>query len=244
MLIKKQKFSDLVTDLGVEEEDFLEESPKDTIHRALESHNLTHSLAPDKDAIMQEIQEEGEEIIRRSQEEAERIIQSAEEQVRERLDSAVKEKFKSLEDLEKKALNEIESILNSKKEAVHESQGLIIDLATELASKIINRRVREDSSILTSTLKEIIDGMLLNPEESLKLNIVVNPKDAQIAQKFADDLQNKSTGNTECNVKSDDSIAEGSCIVETPNGSMDLNFSTQLQIFKERMKAESSDQNS
>lgn len=239
MLIKKQKFSNLLNELGVDEEDSIEESPREAITRTLESHNFAEGI--DKDALLEEIQEEGEEIIRKSKEEAERIINSAEEQVQEKLESAMKEKFKDLQELEQKALDEIENILNTKKEIVHESQELIIDLATDLAAKIINRKVKEDSNILISTLKEVVDSMLLNPEESLKINLVVNPDDSQIAQKFADELQNKSNNNTECNVRSDSSIALGSCIVETPNGSMDLNFSTQLQIFKDRMKAESSE---
>ncbi|MDJ0626368.1 MAG: FliH/SctL family protein [Candidatus Caenarcaniphilales bacterium] len=235
MLIKNKIFSNLTSEFGVIEEEQIEEEAQDIVAKTLSSYenNSTESGA-DKETLLKEIQSEGEEIINRSREEAQGIIDSAEKRIQEEIDKAIEEKLSNFDDLEKKALAEIESLMNTKKEIVQESQKTIVDLSIELAAKIIGKKVKEDPSILQAALQEVIDQMLLNPDESIKLNFIVNPRDERAAKNFSEDLEKKSNS-IEINVKTDESIMEGSCIAETPSGSLDLNFSTQLQIFKERM---------
>jgi flagellar assembly protein FliH len=237
MLIKKKLFSELYAAFGVHEEEADIESPQDTVSRAIEEHGFLSGSPGDTDreTLLDEIRQEGEEIIRKSQEEAEQIINAADSQVRERIDSALEEKFKTFDELESRALKELETLLNSQKEVIQDSEKQIIEIAVELASKIVNKTVKEDSSILKNTLRGIVDDMMLSPDETLKINFVVSPLDKAIAEEFAQDMQSKSKQSSEFNVKTDEAISQGSCIIETASGSMDLNFATQLEMFKQRM---------
>ena len=146
------------------------------------------------------------------------------------------EKENNFKSLENKALEEVENIVKLQKNIIVKSKETIINLAVQLASKLINKQVSEDKSILENLIKSAINDLSMNSdEESLKMNIAVNPAEIDLAQQFIQNLMEINHGKLELTASGNKEINLGSCILEMPSGSVDLNFSSQMQLFKEKL---------
>lgn len=238
MLIKKNIFNELSTEYEVHEEE-----ASDAMTRASNIFPMKGSSdssiklpAFDKESFLDEARREADEIIEAAQREAGEIINDSKDRLKEEVDKALAKKNAKLDELEQRAIREVEDLLNAERNLVAESKVLIMDLATQLAGKIINKTVKEDSSILENMLQETVDEMVLNSQDNLKVCLLVNEKDLSVAQKFAERMTQKSD-NLEASAKADESVSRGSCVLETSSGAIDLNFATQLQLFKERFLA-------
>ncbi len=242
MLIKKNIFKDIA-------------SINSNLPSEEESHNLNEDFIDEKELSQNEnnnadlnereaallarlnaVKEESKQIIDNAKQKAQQITETANETLQEKMKEFLAEKENSFNSLESKALEEVENIVKLQKNIIVQSKETIINLAIQLASKLINKEVSEDKSILENLIKSAINDLSMNSdEESLKMNIAVNPADLDLAQQFIENLMEINHGKLELTASGNKEISLGSCILEMPSGSVDLNFSSQMQLFKEKL---------
>jgi flagellar assembly protein FliH len=112
----------------------------------------------------------------------------------------------------------------------------LVDLATELARRIIHREVLLDASLVTSQAEEAVQKIL----EREKLIIRVNPADEQIMKAHKPSLMAMFDGIDKIEVIGDPSIEQGGCIVETHMVKVDAQPESQLQAAKRALAPEES----
>jgi len=241
MLIKKNIFKDIASinsNLPLEDEshnlneDFIDE-------KELSQNNNNDDLNEREAALLAKlnaVKEESRQIIDNAKQKAQQITEAANETLKEKMKEFLAEKENNFKSLENKALEEVENIVKLQKNIIVKSKETIINLAVQLASKLINKQVSEDKSILENLIKSAINDLSMNSdEESLKMNIAVNPAEIDLAQQFIQNLMEINHGKLELTASGNKEINLGSCILEMPSGSVDLNFSSQMQLFKEKL---------
>lgn len=234
MLIKRKVYQDLAINHEVNEEE--EESVIESkILHAQDTHS-GQSKYPifNKNTLLEEAQKEAEAIIEKAKDEADNILQSVKSRASEEVKSFVHKKEKKINELEGKVMKELENLMNLQKNLVMESKPVIVDIAISLAQKLIDNEIKTNPQIVETLFRQTIDQMMMNGNDSLKAVFVVNPRDLEIAQKFINSMSQQGT-QVDINLKEDVQIAPGSCIVETSSGSLDLNFSSQLELFREKV---------
>ena len=188
-----------------------------------------------EEKVIDNANKRAEEIINVGQEEAKQIIENSKNQIQAELKRLSAEKYVEWEEIENRAIQELDNFGKAKTNLIEESKMVLVEIATELTSKLIKKKVSEDTSILEKLLRETIDEMLLSSEEINKFILKVNSADLSTAEKFAASMRERSGNRIELSVEENSDIMQGSCIVDSTSGSMDLNFSSQLELFKQKM---------
>lgn len=145
------------------------------------------------------------------------------------------EAFSLLEKREKELLDQIASINELKSELVFESKEMFIDLVIKLTEKLLRKKIKENPTTIEFMIEEALSEMSIDPDQATKLSLRVNPEDKDAATALAEELYKKTNSKLDIRVAEDESISLGSCFLEGSSGSIDLNFSSQLQFFKEKM---------
>ncbi len=227
MLIKKKQLpqasSQVVSSTGDESVKVVENNDKEIAQK--EAQNILNQAQQEADLILQQAASE-----------AENILNSAENRVKEAIEKTMAQKMQKLNELEEQAVDELRVFGDFKKEILQDSKDSILNVSIELASRIIHQKVKENPNILEKLFQEAIQEVLDNSStEAGKIAIIlsINPEDAEIAQKFAERMEQNSR--LEITLKEDSKISQGSCVIESPSGILDWNFASQLELFKERM---------
>ncbi len=110
----------------------------------------------------------------------------------------------------------------------------IIEISLEIAKKIIKHEVQTDPQIIIDTVMDIFKNI---PKNEPKVVIKVNTVQAQYVK---DNLPEKLVllgVEAKINIVADDSISEGSCIVQTNNGIVDASLEAQLDIVQSALRS-------
>lgn len=109
----------------------------------------------------------------------------------------------------------------------------ILEISIKVAEKIIKKEVEMSNEVLHSIVNDALKT--LSKDEN-KIILKVNPTDVEYAKELVPKLL--STGQFEAKifVTGDMEVDEGSAIIETSNGVIDANISTQLELIKEAFK--------
>lgn len=161
-------------------------------------------------------------LVSRAQEEARSIRELA---AREGYKNGLDEAQKEVESL-KGALAEF---LNSKDKMYDEIAPHILEIALEVAKKIIKKETELSDDVLKNIIIEVL-GELSNYEE--KVTIKVAPEDVEFARASLPEIIETAQLDAKVMVIADENVEKGSCVVVTNNGVVDANFSTQLQIIQ------------
>ena len=123
----------------------------------------------------------------------------------------------------------ITSILSVKEEAYKYYQNDIVDIALEVAKKILNTQVQ----VAPETIIEITQNVIKEvSEDENKIVFIINPSDELILK---DNLETNSAFKNKratMSVQTDERVEKGSCKVITNSGQIDATFSSQLAIIK------------
>ncbi|HEY9886405.1 MAG TPA: FliH/SctL family protein [Vampirovibrionales bacterium] len=233
MLIKKKLYDSLFEEHGVLEEDSSEIDTEDAINRAIDGAGNNSGV--DKDSLLAEVKQQADEIIAQAKKEAEKIKENSQQEIRKKIKEAIGNQLNKFNELQAKALKELEDVSKVKAQIINESEQIVTELATQIASKILTKKVKEDKSFFTKLFQETVSELSAGVEDVVKINFVINPQDLSIAKQLIKELQEKAAGKLDLSLKENEDIQEGSLIAETPSGSLDLNFSTQLEVFKQKM---------
>ena len=110
----------------------------------------------------------------------------------------------------------------------------IIEISLEIAKKIIKHEVQTDPQIVIDTVMDIFKNI---PKNEPKVVIKVNTIQSQYIKENLPDKLNLLGVESKISIISDDSISEGSCIVQTNNGIVDASLEAQLEIVQNALRS-------
>jgi flagellar assembly protein FliH len=105
------------------------------------------------------------------------------------------------------------------------NETVVVQLAMAVARKIVGETANIDTTAVLLTAREAIRSA--RGEQKLRLR--VRPEDESIMLQQTIELKRSNSEIVEIQVVADESITLGGCIVESPLGTIDAQFSTQLQ---------------
>ena len=178
--------------------------------------NLTKELEETLKTLEKSNLEE-KEILQNAEAEAKEILSSSKEFLEE-ISENFDRLFRELVDLRKDFLSQVEPI--------------VLELAIALSQKIIYQQVKLEPAVLKNLMLEALKEINLDPEEKSKLYFTVNPQNEEFARSYLEEFEQKYQNQIQLFLNIDPEIEEGSCILESPFGTVDLNFSSQINLFK------------
>lgn len=109
----------------------------------------------------------------------------------------------------------------------------IIEISLEIAKKIIKHEVQVDPQIVIDTVMDILKNI---PKNEPKITLKVNPAQAQYVKDTLPEQLTLLGVESKLSIVSDDSILEGSCIVQTNNGVVDAGIEAQIDIIQKALR--------
>lgn len=110
----------------------------------------------------------------------------------------------------------------------------IIEISLAIAKKIIKHEVQTDPQIIIDTVMDIFKTI---PKNEPKVVIKVNTVQAQYVKDNLPEKLNLLGVESKISIVPDDSVSEGSCIVQTNNGIVDASLEAQLDIVQNALRS-------
>ena len=164
-------------------------------------------------------------IVSRAQAEAVTIKEAAKQ---EGYQEGINQVLKDIEDLRGK----IEEFYNYKEEVYSKVSDCIMDIAVEIAKKILNKEVEQDREATLSIIKAAVEEV--NKTEN-KITLKVMPKDVEIVRDKIPEIFEGNYFEAKITVIPDSTIKEGGVIIETSNGLIDASIETQMAIIEKAL---------
>lgn len=165
------------------------------------------------------------------------VVSRAQEEANSIREQAVKEGYKQgLDDAVKDValLGEaIQEFYGFKSKVYEEISKDIVDIAVEIAEKVIKKEIAQDKTILLKTINDLLHQI---SKDETKIRIRVNPKDVHTAKENLPEILSNSQLDAKIMIVTDENVDESSVIIETGNGIIDASIKTQLEIIKEAFK--------
>jgi flagellar biosynthesis/type III secretory pathway protein FliH len=111
------------------------------------------------------------------------------------------------------------------------NEAVIVQLSMAVARKVVGETANIDSTAVLQSAREAIRSA--RGEQKLRLR--VRPEDESIVLQQMIEVKRSNSAIGEIQVVPDESITLGGCIVESPLGTIDAQFSTQLQSLEHAM---------
>lgn len=106
------------------------------------------------------------------------------------------------------------------------------DLVLRIAEKIIRHSVSNQNQTILDTVEEAI----IQAVKSDEFIIAINPKDYETVKSHSTDFINAVNGLQNIIVKSDNTVEQGGCLVESSNCTVDATLPSQLEIISDAVK--------
>ena len=127
----------------------------------------------------------------------------------------------------------VEEFFEYKEELYDKVAGDILDIALKVAEKIIKNEVETDKTVLDCIVKDALKSLA---KDENKIILKVNPTDVEYTKEIVPKLLSSGQFEAKIFVSGDKEVEEGSAVIETSNGIIDANISTQLELIKEAFK--------
>ena len=127
----------------------------------------------------------------------------------------------------------IGAFMNSEKRVFEAIVPNFVDMSLEIAKKIIRHEVQTDPQIVIDTVMDIMKTI---PKNEPKITIKVAPSQAQYAKDILPQQLTLMGVESKLSILSDDSLTEGSCIIQTNNGVVDASIESQLDIIQNALR--------
>lgn len=196
-----------------------------------------------KDSIIDDTKKECERIIRDAKEKADEIIKNAQIECDSSIEEAYSKSTKIIEQYREKGYQEgfeigksesnklIEEAIDIRKEYFKQKDKLlkdiendVITLVMDICEKVIGKILVEDRESILSIITKGIHS--LNAKENLILR--VSPDDYDLVEMSKQKILSMGNLIEDIQVKSDNTLTAGGCIIETSKGSVDTSVRTQL----------------
>lgn len=229
MLIKKNKVAKIIkmhsTASLLEESSTASELTKAAELKLQKTHEEAKKIKMEAEAIILAAQNK----LKEAETNAANIIKSAKEdaeKIKERTyQETLKKAGEEAEALRTEAKILLKELFNVKREVLFQAHKQIINIALDLAEKIL----KHQAAVNPETLKtQVVEAIKKATAEADRVQVFVNPSDLTKLQSSTSEIKNLFPTGIEIVVLGDDSVDSGSCIVETKSGRLDARFSTQL----------------
>ncbi|MBQ8634885.1 hypothetical protein IJ425_01870 [bacterium] len=161
-------------------------------------------------------------LVTRAQQEAHTIKELA---AREGYKNGFEESQKQLDAIK----NDLIEFLNLKDKMYEEFYPHVMEIALEIAKKIIKQETSMSNEILKNIFTSVIEE--LNSDVQ-RVEIKVNPQDVEFANISLPEIIKEKGLNVRVIIAQDETVEKGSCIVLANNGVIDANFKTQLAVLQ------------
>lgn len=129
--------------------------------------------------------------------------------------------------------NALEEFFEYKEEVYKKVSEDILDISLKVAEKIVKKEVESDKSVLDAIVSDALKSLA---KDENKIILKVNPTDVEYTKEIVPKLLSSGQFEAKIFVSGDKDVDEGSAVIETSNGIIDANISTQLEIIKEAFK--------
>ena len=129
--------------------------------------------------------------------------------------------------------DEIERFFSYKEELYEQISADILDISIKVAEKIIKKEVETNKKVLDSIVHDALKSLA---KDENKIILKVNPTDVEYTKEIVPKLLSSGQFEAKIYVQGDKEVDEGSTVIETSNGIIDANISTQLELIKEAFK--------
>lgn len=200
------------------------------------------------DAFLQQVREEARKIVLQAESDATAVrdqieresrqagynagkaqaAKESEKKAREVAESLVAERLKSLRPAMESAIAQLRAERDAL--AVHWEKRMV-DLALDLAGRIVEVQRRRDQNTLPKLVHELIN--LVSGEDRITLRL--NPEDVSLFEKELKSWLDQVKPSGESRMIADSQIRPGECIVETPHGVIDARLQTQLERLRDEL---------
>lgn len=166
-------------------------------------------------------------LVSRAQDEAAQIKQSA---YQEGYNAGIQQAQADLENFR----NVMGAFMGAENRVFEEVTPHIMEIAMEIAQKIIKTEIKEDPQIVLNTILDVLKTLSKNEP---KIILRVNPVQVQYIKDTLPEQIRLLGMETKLSILSDESITEGGCIVQTNNGLVDASIEAQLEIIQTAIRS-------
>lgn len=132
-----------------------------------------------------------------------------------------------------------EEMLRQKVEIFEKNEEELIELAYQIAVKIVKKEIEIDKNIIKNNLMEALKKVPI----SKSITIIVNWEDLEYIKSIKNQLFSEIQGVEKIEIVENKSIERGGCILETSMGTIDATISSQLEIIFEKLTEASNQKN-
>lgn len=180
---------------------------------------LDHEVSPDN--LLETAHREASKIIAQAEESRSLIEQAALEKAQIDAMAAVEEEVSArVSTFRERLVETIEKLSNLSAEIVSHAESDLVELALQIAKKIVRREVTIDREIALTLVR--ISLAKLNQRTAVQIHL--NPEDLSHIQKHLNDLDFRGT----VELKEDLSIEPGGCLIQTETGDIDGRIESQF----------------
>ena len=112
-----------------------------------------------------------------------------------------------------------------------ESEQIIVRLAVAVARTIIHEELRSDNALIRNIVLQAVKSI----EDKTRLHIKVNPGDWRMVKEFEDQILTAAHGVKDLEIREDEHVKPGGCIIESQSGIIDAQLDTQLMEIVETL---------
>jgi len=140
-----------------------------------------------------------------------------------------KEGKKEAQKIIDEALKIKEDYVNKRNQLLKEAERDIVTLVTEIYEKVIYKKIDEERDLIVS----LVENGIKDLEIKGKTTIIVSKYDYEIIKENIDRILAKATLIDDIDVRVDNDMTKGDCILETSKGDIDISISNQMKEIKE-----------
>jgi flagellar assembly protein FliH len=108
----------------------------------------------------------------------------------------------------------------------------LIALATQMAERILNVEL----SVKPELLSEIVKNAFRSLGEAKQVTVRVHPKDLALLKERAQEIAQHLASSAVLDIRPDDTLGRGDCLVDSDIGSLDARLHTQLETLKQQLE--------
>ncbi len=225
MLIKRKKISHIKQASAIvpQEVTLAAKAVRLELHKiqqeAKQTKEEAHHILESAQSKLKEAEQKVKEIIQKANQDS---AQLKEKTYNEAFNTA-KEEGELLKEQTRAIMHELFQV---KQKALYQAHKEIINIALDLAGKILRYQAVIDPNVLKT---QVVEAIKKASTEADRVQVFVNPLDLKLLEENISDMQRLFPSGIDIISLTRDSIDRGSCIVETKSGQLDASFSTQLQ---------------
>ena len=122
-------------------------------------------------------------------------------------------------------LSLIEELKKQREEYLKSIEKEMVGLSLEIASKVIQQKIKQDEKVILKNLKHALKHLL----DKGRIIIRLNPADLEIVNKHSEELK-VAQGLKELILEEDSKVTRGGCLIQSELGNIDARIETQLGL--------------